>query len=247
MGQHAKHGQLVKTAKLTAAAFAILAWAAPAYACRLALVLTIDVSSSVDAREDQLQRAGLASPLLDPDVQAAFFISPSPVALHVFEWSGRYKQETLVDWTPIRSPEDLLTVATAVARSLRSQTEFPTAMGSALGHAAIQLLEAPRCAAQTIDIAGDGLNNEGFGPREAYAAFPFSGVVVNGLVVASPGVADPLDVIEFYQSEVIRGPNAFVEIAQGFEDYAAAMRRKLIRELSHQMIGVGILQRDAAG
>ncbi|MBE0414462.1 DUF1194 domain-containing protein, partial [Yoonia sp.] len=36
---------------------------------------------------------------------------------------------------------------------------------------------------------------------------------------------------------VIRGPGAFVEIANGFDDYEAAMRRKLIRELSAQVIG----------
>ncbi|MDG1377184.1 MAG: DUF1194 domain-containing protein [Yoonia sp.] len=238
---------MVETKTLTGAAFAIFAWALPADACRLALVLAIDVSSSVDEREDRLQRAGLAAALLDPDVQAAFFISPSPVALHVFEWSGRYKQETLVEWVLIRNPEELLTAAAAVGRSLRSQTEFPTAMGSALGHAAIQLLAAPLCASQTIDIAGDGLNNEGFGPREAYAAFPFSGVVVNGLVVNSPSVADPSEIIAFYQSEVIRGPNAFVEIAEGFEDYAAAMRRKLMRELSSQMLGALTMEVDPAG
>lgn len=67
MGQHAKHRSLVK---LTALAIGL--WAAPAQACRLALVLAMDVSSSVDAAEDQLQRAGLAAALIDPDVQAAF-------------------------------------------------------------------------------------------------------------------------------------------------------------------------------
>ena len=38
----------------------LVLWAAPAEACRLALVLAIDVSSSVDAQEDALQRQEFA-------------------------------------------------------------------------------------------------------------------------------------------------------------------------------------------
>lgn len=224
-----------------------MVWGSTAAACRLALVLAIDVSASVDATEDQLQRAGLASALIDPDVQAAFFVSSVPVALHVFEWSGRYNQATIVPWQLVNGPEDLLAAASTIGRSTRSQTEFPTAMGSALGHAAIQLLAAPPCAVQTIDLAGDGLNNEGFGPTEAYTAFPFDGVIVNGLVVATGTATDQSDIVAFYQDEVIRGPAAFVEIANGFDDYAAAMQRKLIRELTSQMLGGMPVQSDTAG
>ena len=63
--------------------------AAPAEACRLALVLAMDVSSSVDATEDQLQRGGLAAALIAPEVQDAFIDSPDPVAILILEWSGR--------------------------------------------------------------------------------------------------------------------------------------------------------------
>ena len=51
--------------------------------CRLALVLAIDVSSSVDAEEDALQRRGLATALRAPEIQRAFFASDLPVALSV--------------------------------------------------------------------------------------------------------------------------------------------------------------------
>ncbi len=242
MGQHAKHRSLVK---LTALAIGL--WAAPAQACRLALVLAMDVSSSVDATEDQLQRAGLAAALIDPDVQAAFFVSADPVALHVFEWSGRYNQATLQDWLLIEGPEDLLNAATQISLSDRSQTESPTAVGYALGHAATQLAKAPPCAAQTIDLASDGINNEGFGPAEAYAAFPFAGVIVNGLVVKSGPATEQAAIIAYYRDEVIRGPASFVEVADGFEEYAAVMRRKLLRELTSQMMGAIPQPRGFAG
>ncbi len=214
-----------------------LLWASPGSACRLALVLAMDVSSSVDADEDKLQRGGLAASLIAPDVQAAFFASPDPVALLVFEWSGRYNQQDLTDWVMIRTPADLLGVAETIASSKRSHNDFPTAMGHALGHAATRLRDAPACLFQTIDVAGDGENNDGFGPAEAYDAFPFANVTVNGLVINAAEFEAETELIPFYRDQVMRGPGAFIEIANGFEDYERAMTRKLIRELSAQILG----------
>lgn len=207
--------------------------AAPVEACRLALVLALDVSSSVDAGEDRLQRNGLAAALLAPEVEAAFFASPDPVAIQIFEWSGQPNQTDLLDWTLIRSPADLYYAASVLANSERSVNDMPTAMGYALGYASIMLQEAPPCLFQTVDMAGDGTNNDGFGPASAYAAFPFEGVTVNGLAIAGSDIS----VQNYYVSEVIHGPNAFVEVANGFSDFEDAMRRKLVRELSAQIIG----------
>ncbi|MEL6103903.1 MAG: DUF1194 domain-containing protein, partial [Pseudomonadota bacterium] len=82
-------------AALTSACLALPAWGD----CRLALLLALDVSSSVDMVEDDLQRGGLAAALVAPEVRAAFLAGPDPVALAVFEWSGRYNQEIILDWT----------------------------------------------------------------------------------------------------------------------------------------------------
>lgn len=212
-------------------------WAGAAEACRLALVLAMDVSNSVDDREDALQRSGLASALLAPEVHDAFLISRDPVSLLIFEWSGQYNQDVLVDWVAITSAEILLTVATQVANSERRARDSPTAMGYALGFAATKLREVPHCRNKTIDMAGDGTNNHGFGPADAYAAFPFDNVIVNGLVVDAGSLADNDGLIPFYRNEVLRGPGAFLEIAQQFEDFEDTMRRKLLRELLAQMIG----------
>lgn len=203
-------------------------------ACRLALVLAMDVSSSVNAEEDALQRGGLASALVSPAVMDAFFASPAPVALAIFEWSGRYNQADLLPWTMIATPADLLAASETIRTSTRSHNDFPTAMGYALGHAAGKLDKGPICDYRTIDIAGDGINNDGFGPTEAYAAFPFDDVTVNGLVVDTDSGQT---VAPYFETTVIRGPLAFVEVAQGFSDYAATMERKLIRELSVLAIG----------
>ena len=191
----------------------------------------------MDAAEDQLQRGGLVSALTAPEVQAAFFASDAPVALAVFEWSGRYNQEIVLDWVLIDSPATLLSAAETVAASKRSHNEFPTAMGYALGYGAQMLARAPDCLQHTIDMAGDGQNNEGFGPQLAYREFAFDEVTVNGLVVNAAEFTSETMLIEFYRTEVLRGPGAFLEVAQGFEDYERAMRRKLERELRPPVLG----------
>ncbi|MBV1896278.1 MAG: DUF1194 domain-containing protein [Rhodobacteraceae bacterium] len=219
------------------AALALGTVPAAASDCRLALVLALDVSSSVDAGEDALQRGGLAAALIAPEVQRAFFSTPSPVALAVFEWSGRYNQKMLLDWRLIENPSHLLDVATIIGRSKRTADDYPTSMGYALGYAAGVLDRGPNCLHQTLDMAGDGENNDGFAPSSAYSEFPFSDVTVNGMVVNAADFEDKANLIDYYLSQVLHGPGAFLEVAQGFDDYERAMRRKLERELSVTMTG----------
>ena len=214
--------------------------------CRLALLLAIDVSSSVDAAEDQLQRGGIVAALTAPEVRAAFFASDQPVALAAFEWSGRYNQEVVLDWTMIDSVGALLGAAETVAASTRSHNDFPTAMGYALGYGAQMLQRAPPCLFNTIDMAGDGQNNEGFRPASAYKAFPFDGVVVNGLAINAADFEAETGLIAFYQREVLHGAGAFLEIAQGFEDFERAMRRKLEREVTPYVIGTPAALQNSA-
>ena len=216
-----------------AAAMAAAPHAAQAQ-CRLALVLALDVSSSVDPHEDRLQRRGLAAALVAPDVQAAILSDPDyHVALHVFEWSGRYQQSTLLDWRLLRTAEDIADAAAGLGESTRTAANFPTALGYALGHAAAQLADAPDCERKTVDVSGDGRNNAGFGPQTAYRHFDFSDVTVNGLAIG--GTAERLP--DYYRREVIQGPGAFVEIATGFDDFQRAMERKLIRETDSPQLG----------
>jgi hypothetical protein len=54
-----------------------------------------------------------------------------------------------------------------------------------------------------------------------------AGVTVNGLVVGATAVT----LARYYRQFVIQGPGAFVEVAEDYEDFEQAMRRKLLREL----------------
>jgi len=238
VGQHGKHRPLVgraSSALCAAVIAAALLWAAPAQAqCRLALVLALDVSASVDADEYELQRLGLAAALDAPDVRDAILRGQGgPVALSVFEWSGRFQQELHLDWTLLRSQAEIDRAVLALGNITRSFDGYPTSVGQALGYASSLLRRGPQCDRKVIDISGDGINNYGYGPKEAYRHFPLRDVQVNALVI----LGDDPEVEAFYRREVVRGPGAFVELASGFEGFRAAMTRKLFREINDLMLG----------
>ncbi|WP_136634653.1 DUF1194 domain-containing protein [Pseudooceanicola onchidii] len=217
-----------------AAALLVLQASAAAAQCRLALVLAMDVSASVDAQEYALQRDGLARALDAPDIREAILTgAPGHVSLAIYEWSGRYQQTVMLDWTTLDSPAALDRVVAHVAGARRSWKDYPTAMGYALGYAARLFETAPPCDRRVIDVSGDGLNNEGFLPDRAYAHFPLDDVTVNGLVIEGADAG----LIDFYRAQVLRGPGAFLEVARTFDEFEAAMARKLLREVGGMILG----------
>ena len=208
--------------------------AAQAQPCRLALVLALDVSSSVDAVEYDLQRVGLASALDAEDVRHAILRGGrGDVALSVYEWSGFNQHKLHLDWVLLRSNADIDNAVRLLAKMERSHDDFPTAVGQALGYGATLMARGPDCTRRVIDMSGDGINNYGFGPESAYRHFPFQGVTVNGLVI----LGHSGDVLRYYHEKVVRGPNAFVMAANGFEDFQNAMTRKLYREINDIILG----------
>lgn len=222
----------------------LMAVPASAQACNLALSLALDVSSSVDETEFRLQSEGLANALRSHEVANAIFSLPgNSIALHVYQWSGSSNQMTVLDWTLVTSRADLEAAAGILAAMPRSATESPTSLGYGLGYGAIALRDAPPCARKTLDVSGDGRNNNGFGPVNAYRHFPFQGITVNGLAIAGSDET----ITEYYLSEVIRGAGAFVETAAGFQDYERAMRRKLLREIGIMAVSDAPISSSATG
>lgn len=214
--------------------------------CRLALVLAMDVSNSVNATEDALQRSGLAAALASDVVQQAVFATDQHVAIAAFEWSGRHHQQVMLNWTVLDEPADLFAAAQGIADSRRGQIDFPTAMGHALTFGARMFETAPPCLFQTIDVAGDGRSNTGYDPQIAFADPRFDRITVNGLVVRVLDLGMDLGVPAWYETHVKHGPGAFIEVAQGFGDYERAMTRKLQRELAPAVLG-GQVQTGPAG
>ena len=218
-----------RSAALRSLAIALLLIApTSAFACRLALVLAVDVSVSVDNREYALQRDGLASALRSPDVIEAFLSSSSPVALSAFEWSGPRYARTILDWSLITSEADMHRAADRVGTFFRFQSGS-TSIGNALIYGAGLLAKAPPCRRWTIDVSADGRNNDGPTPTDAFGNPVFNGTTVNALAV---GGSEPLGaLVEYLERDVVRGVGSFVEIARNHSDFERAMRRKLIREV----------------
>lgn len=204
-------------------------------ACRLALLLALDVSASVDDREYALQRNGLAAALVAPEVAAAFLDAPAPVAIAAFEWSGRFNQQIILPWTLVQSQVDLAAAADTIVNTERQSKGFQTALGHALGYASRYFGEAPDCARQTIDVSGDGESNHGFTPGDAYVQFQMGHVTVNALAIGPSVGLDNL--VVYYRSQVIKGTGAFVEQAIDFTDFERAMRQKLRREIATFVVG----------
>ena len=198
----------------------------PAQACRLALILSMDVSSSVDGEEYDLQKNGTAWALQQPDVMQLLLSPADPVAIMVYEWSGRYDQVVISDWVMLRSADDLAILVDRLHSHTRSRADMPTALGFSMAWALRQFRDVPTCARRKIDVSGDGLNNEATNPSRIYQLFDFSTVTVNGLAIGDD------EIVQYYHRNLIYGHGAFVEWAQGYGDLADTMHRKLLRELS---------------
>jgi hypothetical protein len=220
---------------------------APAEECRLALVLALDASASVDQHEYDLQRQGLARALLDEEIARLFLAGP-PVVVHAFEWASPSMQAPLTSgWLVVRSMDDLLRFARVLSSHPRLDspiTQRTTAVGDALAYAAAALEGAPACAARTLDVSGDGQSNAGVAPRQVYATGQFAGVTVNALVIVGadlssnfPGADGRL--IAWFRSNVLHGRGAFLVAADGFRDFERAMREKLLRELETPTVSGG--------
>ena len=195
--------------------------------CAIALAFALDISTSVDDHEHRLQRAGLATALTDTEIREVILSWAGGVSLMAYEWSGSHRQAVIAPWQSIETDADLNTFAASLIDHPRTENEFPTAIGNAIAFGATMLDKVSFCTRLILDVSGDGAANDGFPPHSAYKHFPLALVTVNGLVVEG---TDPT-VHRYYLDNVIHGPGAFVETAAGYEDYARAMKRKLLREL----------------
>lgn len=214
--------------RAAAALLAVLA-AAPAGACEIELVLAMDVSRSVVNKEYDLQMGGLALAFRDAAVIAAIEALPGGIMATVTQWSGPEAQAQSVPWMRVTGAASAARFAAAIEAMERHSYAAFTAIGEALVHAeAVGRANPSPCARRVIDVSGDGASNRGRDPGPVSRALAAQGVTVNALVVLG---ARP-DPLAFYEAHVVAGPGSFLEVADGFEDYPAAIRRKLLRELA---------------
>lgn len=204
----------------------------------LELLLAIDISGSVDPDEARLQREGYAKALIDPQVIKAIRGGiHGRIAVAYFEWADDFTHNQVLDWTLI---SDLGSAQAVSARLL----EAPIRIGRRTSISGAIIAAMPRFAAspyqglrRVLDISGDGPNNAG--PRvdlardQALAA----GIVINGLPIINDrpnpwGMPVLEDLDRYYEGCVIGGPGSFVVVAEGFDTFHEAVRRKLVLEIA---------------
>ncbi len=204
----------------------------------LELVLAVDVSGSIDRDEARLQRDGYVAALTDPQVLAAVQSGQhGRIAVAYVEWAGYRHRRLIGEWQVIHDRASAAAfaarlsaapAATGVSTSISGAIDFALPLFGTAGFAGER---------RVIDISGDGPNNEGPNVAASRDAAVAQGVTINGLpilndranVAAFPNL-DDLDA--YYEACVIGGPGAFTVVAQGFETFAAAIRRKLILEIA---------------
>jgi Mg-chelatase subunit ChlD len=189
-----------------------------------AVVFAVDVSGSVDAERFELQRAGIAGIFDDAAIEQ---VLGNGLAVTVMEWSDGHA--VVVPWTILHSRADARALAARIGRAPRPPG-FSTELSLAL-FAAADLLDACPCEAgnRIIDVSGDGPNNGPISTPIARDEVVARGIQINGLPIVTP--AEP-DLAQWYKANVVGGDGAFLEVANGFEDFARAMRRKFLLEIA---------------
>lgn len=196
-----------------------------ARACDTALLLSVDVSNSVDGGEYRVQIDGMADALSDPEIIDA--IVEGGAALAVMQWSGRDKQALVLPWTLIETREQALDFAVRARALPRAFVLSDTAPAEAIYFGLDQFASAPACKRHVIDVSGDGTPNSGSDTRLARNAAEQAGVTINGVAIESMGQA----ITTFYQRAIITR-NGFVMTARTHRDYPRAIRAKILRELA---------------
>jgi hypothetical protein len=196
----------------------------------LALVLAVDGSASVSYEEFGLIAGGMAAALRDPPIIAALIGGPAKASLvSLLLWSGTGAQEVIADWTQIASPADAHAFADVVDNMPRVVKPGQTAIGEALLAALTLFAHIPDTPTrQVVNVIGDGRSNDGIPPGPIRDRMAAMGITINGLCI----LHEEPDLLTSYTNEVIGGPGAFAEICPDYPAFAAAMHRKLAREVN---------------
>ena len=219
-----------------------LGWANPgsarAEAVDLELVLAVDISGSIDDEEAALQRQGYINAITDPKVLATIRAGRrGRVAMTYVEWAGDHHQQVIADWAVIHDQASAAAFAAEIGRR-PLKVAFWTSISAAIDFAMSRLAASPhQTRRRVIDISGDGANNNGETVLPARRRVLKAGVTINGLPIINGrpsryGMMPIPDLDRYYRECVIGGQGAFLVVANGFADFARAIRRKMILEIA---------------
>ncbi|MEM1149882.1 MAG: DUF1194 domain-containing protein [Pseudomonadota bacterium] len=201
----------------------------------LELVLLVDVSHSMTRQELEIQRQGYAAALTSEAVFTAIRSGLlQRIALTYVEWAGG--QEVIVDWRLLQTRQDLSAFAQALTARYDPSMRR-TSISEALIFAASQIETNDFFGLRkVIDVSGDGPNNKGRPVLQARDLVLSGPITINGLPLMTnngPGnLWDLEDLDAYYENCVIGGPGSFMIPVFDWQDFAEAIRRKLVLEIS---------------
>lgn len=197
-----------------------------------ALIVSVDVSNSVDEHRYKLQMEGIAKALEDPEVLKAILNGPQGgILVAMVTWAD--KPRLALPWQRIASASDAAAVAAKVRALPRQTGEFTCVSGMLRSISDKVVPQIPAKALRiVVDVSGDGREN--CNPAEAPGAvrdeLAASGVTVNGLPILEGDEGPILE--SWYHDNVMGGPGAFILPAHGFNDFGRAIRQKFMIEIS---------------
>lgn len=194
------------------------------------LVLAVDASGSVSEDRFELQKRGYAAAFRNPKVLAAIRNGNyGAISVSMVQWTGPTLHVVVIPWTTVRDQSSALALAAAIDAAPRRIFGGGTSLSGAIDYGVIMLTASPTTATrQVIDISGDGSNNIGRPAEQARDEAVKLGIRINGLPILT---VEP-DLDAYYRQFVIGGPGAFVIPARNFDQFADAILRKLIAEIS---------------
>ncbi len=200
------------------------------------LVLAVDVSFSMDAEEQEIQRQGYIDALRSEEfVSAVKDGALGKVAISYVEWGGAGSQVTTVPWRLIEDEKG----AQAFADELKAkpvQRIVQTSISDAIKFSGQMIKSnAYKGLREVIDVSGDGPNNSGQPVERARDWAEAAGITINGLPLLMKRDDDGRDIPDldaYYRQCVITGPGAFVIPVRSKEQFKDAIRSKIIREIA---------------
>jgi hypothetical protein len=202
------------------------------------LALLVDVSRSMSAAELEIQRRGYAEALVSREVLGAIgegFLGK--IAVSYVEWAGEGTQRVVIDWTTIAGPADAARVAAQLSAHFSGGLRR-TSIASAIDFGAASILSNDYEGLRLVlDVSGDGPNNQGDAVDAARDRAVAQGLIINGLPLMTQDEGDFArfglrDLDLYYIDCVIGGPGAFVVPVYDWDQFAAAVRRKLSLEIA---------------
>jgi hypothetical protein len=200
------------------------------------LVIASDVSLSIDDEEAQIERQGIADLFLDPEVVRAIQSGPlGVIAVSMLDWAGYGENKVVLDWTLVNDKAS----AAALSAKIRKIGRIPgrrTSISDALERAFAMIEESDGqivAARRVVDVSGDGPNNDGYSLQELHDKIANNGITVNGLPIMDENADGYFaDLDKYYGACVVSGKGSFLIVVKHFNDFAPAMRRKLVVEIS---------------